>query len=351
MKSNKPKSNRTKSDAALAEQWQCDERTVRRWRGKHAPVDDPAAMVTWLAAQRSIPQRTLALVMAEQRKRRAEVADTALALPPGTPGTPNALKRLEDSEERAYRAVIAAEQSGNPIEIKIATQRWVAFSRELLRYDLAVQESRRGTELIPRESVEQMLETIGRALATDLRGEFHKIPATLHGAPVEAIARTLDTTVRACVRSALGYYVGTRSEVPAWATDSLTAGFEEMDGTGRAWTTEQIDSIRALTGYLTTLTKAQIESEATGAAAAIRWGSVRDRQEFLEWQQARRREERRGYLGRCVELGLPASGLSEVEEKEFPGLEKLDWQNPKHREAMEHYNEKSFNERKAKANL
>src|SRR5688572_7066836 len=105
----KPKKSRTKSgDSELAKRWRCDERSIRRWKKKNAPFEDVAAMIGWLALQRSIPEGTLTLVLDEQRKVRSQITTNASQIPAGAPGAPNVLKRLEEAEERAYRALSAA---------------------------------------------------------------------------------------------------------------------------------------------------------------------------------------------------------------------------------------------------
>jgi hypothetical protein len=43
------------SDAALGKQYGVDGRTIRTWRKEGAPLDDPVAMVDWMAAKRNEP--------------------------------------------------------------------------------------------------------------------------------------------------------------------------------------------------------------------------------------------------------------------------------------------------------
>ncbi len=43
------------SDAVLGKQYGVDGRTIRTWRKEGAPLDDPAAMVDWMAAKRNEP--------------------------------------------------------------------------------------------------------------------------------------------------------------------------------------------------------------------------------------------------------------------------------------------------------
>jgi hypothetical protein len=73
-------------------------------------------------------------------------------LPPaGERGAAAALRRLETSEETAYRRLQVALEQGDPFAIQAAQDFWLKCSETLRRLDLAVELARRDSEeMIPK---------------------------------------------------------------------------------------------------------------------------------------------------------------------------------------------------------
>lgn len=152
----------------LAETYSTTTRTVRNWKQAGAPLHDPAAMRTWLAA----------------RRRSAPPAGPTKAPPPKPPapppappplkpkaevvgklGAPEALRRLEKAEVAAFANLEAALATGNALQVQAARRGYLETTEQLRKADLAIAESRRTSgETLSRADVEHFAERAGRAL-------------------------------------------------------------------------------------------------------------------------------------------------------------------------------------------
>src|SRR4051812_29719985 len=130
------------TESQFAQQYQCDVRTIRRWKRARAPLADEKKMRRWLTAQRKVPAGTRAWLDIMASADRSKTLSTALnsKLPRGAAA---ALKRLEDAEAAAYDALQQALLTGDLIEIKLARDAWVKLGDSLRRYDLAIEATRR----------------------------------------------------------------------------------------------------------------------------------------------------------------------------------------------------------------
>jgi hypothetical protein len=144
-----------KQSVKLARKWKCDQRTIYRWQKAGAPLDSADdEMLSWLAAQKTLPAATQAMVNARLAK---SVSDDDLPTD-NLEGAAAALRRLEAAERTTYKMLQAALKTGNPSGIKVARENWLAIGNQLRQYDRQVARDQRDSgELIKRASVEYWL--------------------------------------------------------------------------------------------------------------------------------------------------------------------------------------------------
>lgn len=185
-------------------------------------------MREWLATRRQIPNATREGLRAAANERLAGVANAPTSSPTGAPA---ALRRLEGTEERLFRLLETALQSGDPVGVKLARENWLAVSDSLRRFDLLVERARRDTgELISRAECERHVNAFVRhtkiaimraigALAPQLAGESDpgEIANTLAPALVDQILNAL--AVLSAAPSTL--------RLPGWFVDAALAPIDE----------------------------------------------------------------------------------------------------------------------------
>ena len=135
-------------DIKLAKKHAVTPRTVRNWRLKGAPVDDPKKLKTWLASRRSVPPK-------DALPRRKTVLPAPGPLPSNLEtGANAALRRLEGAEAVAFDAMQRALASGDPGVVRFTRDGWLRTSEALRKQDLAVAADRRDSgELVSRDEV------------------------------------------------------------------------------------------------------------------------------------------------------------------------------------------------------
>ena len=176
------KQNLSEKDQQLAEEYATTARTAARWRVEHAPVHDPKAMRRWLATRKNLPPGTLAKLMDERRTERQALAASIGTGSPQSTGAASTLRRLESLEEASHRELLAAQQQGDPVTEKIGMRRWLDLARELLRFDLAVESSRRDSgELVPKSEVAGHVKALSWALHRAIGQACYELPQVLEG--------------------------------------------------------------------------------------------------------------------------------------------------------------------------
>ena len=127
-----------KNDKEIAQFWGVPVRTVFRWKGDDAPLDNYDDMLTWFATRKNLPRAVLAKI-------RMIPAQENVSSPVsgGVAGAAAALKRLESTELQAFERMQAALARGNPLEIREARESWLKISESLRRFDLMIEQNRR----------------------------------------------------------------------------------------------------------------------------------------------------------------------------------------------------------------
>jgi phage terminase Nu1 subunit (DNA packaging protein) len=232
-----------RTESQYAEQFQCDVRTIRRWKRAHAPLSDERAMRKWLTAQKQVPAGTRAWLNIMAAGDRSKVLSSALnsKLPRGAAA---ALKRLEDAEAAAYDSLQQALTTGDLVEIKLARDAWVKLGDSLRRYDLAVEATRRDAgKLIDREVVERQLNTLGRHLRLATR-QLEQLCRYLTGLDephkVWKILSPWVDNFRAHTAGAVALVPG---GLPQWMVDALLTGITCEDS---AWSQKFTDYMKQL---------------------------------------------------------------------------------------------------------
>lgn len=207
-----------------AEQWATTPRTVSRWKLDGAPLGDNRAMRTWLASRKNLPAGTRAILSAENRSRTAKGHD-ADKLTDLNVGSAAALDRLERAEAQAGLALERAKRGGDAMEIKVARRAWLDVCRELLRYDNAVESTRRRTgEVIQRAECERIVRALGHALESARKIMSAALAPALSGHGPMEISRILNEALYERTFSAIAAMEGLpHFQVPQWATEALKA--------------------------------------------------------------------------------------------------------------------------------
>lgn len=167
-----------KNSPKLAKTYRCDTRTIRRWLRQKAPFDKPAAMISWLAARKTLPSGTREWLEEQQAIKR--VASMARVEGSGPPGAVAALRRLEAAEAKAHAYWTEALLAGDPSEVKLARESWLKIGDSLRRYDLIIEKTRRETgELVQRKTVEDALAWLGTFWAWSIQTQVDSIASSI----------------------------------------------------------------------------------------------------------------------------------------------------------------------------
>ena len=284
------------ADAKLAAEWRTTTRTIARWRREKAPLDDPAALRTWLTNRKNLPPGTADLLAEHSiRERQLLSAETLRAIDesPEEVGAVSALKVL--SRETAYwaRQSEHAKKRGDLTAQKFCGAQLREFSRELLRYETAIEESRRDSgALVRREQMVEILSDVGEALKGALRHQIVHITPELVGLGIDEIATMLRGVAEDCGRVIVDS-VASLSAIPEWAAGALQQGHDFL---GKPCPPERLEALRTGLSMLLELTEAarKAETETTRRAISERWED--------EWKQFRREiaEKRREALRETI---------------------------------------------------
>ncbi len=200
-----------RTQTELAAIWRTTTRTIRAWQRLGAPLNDAPKMRAWLAARKSIPPGTRSLLNQQAQELRVQDAS---AIPAGAPlplGAAHALKRLEQAEADAFRALQQAQLTGDPYEVKTTREQWLRTSEALRRADLALEQDRRESgELLPRKNVEAALVYVAMFLRYSIRQTALQVADKVLAADGSISARRVIedslfaqlTTILACYKAA-----------------------------------------------------------------------------------------------------------------------------------------------------
>lgn len=249
MNTSKVKSKKSKSassqDAELAAKYAASTRTIARWRAEGAPLDEDKKMRAWLSGRKNLPPGTLAKLTSERRKERAAANAKIAAGPPLSEGASAALKRLEAAEARAHMASVEAEATADPVEMRLAETRWLRIAASLLRYDLAVEQSRRDAgELVPKAEMARIVSGFVSFTRFGLHGTLEGLCPRLTGITeprdVWAILKTAEVDLRGNVLAALETWTWAEEPLPDWLHNLATEAFKVVpDSTeGAKWRRE-----------------------------------------------------------------------------------------------------------------
>jgi len=260
-----PKLKYRHSQKHYAKREGCSVRTIRNWQRAGAPLDQPDKLGIWLAARKHRPAGTQEKLDAAAAKERAVAMTDSSDL---AVGAVEALRRLEQAEADAFAYLRKAIAIGDPAEIKFAREGWLKTGDSLRRYDLLVEQARRGAgQLIPKPDVERMLSQlafwlrlIGQRLAAQFSFELKYRSVVSDSAFVQVAVTRLfrEQILNSVVASATETNAHTLS-LPEWAQRALLSDMPTSPETDLKFKA-RIKSLEALTAYSTAL----LISQATG---------------------------------------------------------------------------------------
>jgi hypothetical protein len=195
------------TDKEIAVFWGVVPRTLFRWKGENAPINDYQRMLTWLAGRKNLPRAVLERIKLPAGKNVSSPANG------GTPGAASALKRLEASELAAFDRLQLALGRGNPLEIRECRENWLKISESLRRFDLLVEANRRDAgELIPAIELEKFIHSFITFMEVSTTLACETITNELIGQPEERIYPIIRQLCTASIYEACLGYVGAGGE-------------------------------------------------------------------------------------------------------------------------------------------
>lgn len=234
-------------------------------------MKDEHRMRTWLSARKHVPAGTLTLLEEARRVTRVADARADVRLPVGAAA---ALKRLEQSEARAFAAFRRAAESGDPIETTAARKGWLAISESLRRYDLAVESDRRRSgELLPRVVIESLLSDFALRWRY-LRQPLHDLCPTLAGlSDPKAVWLALELVVKNFTADLLASLRAAPRPFPPWVFDALLRGGSTDVPDDHTLIDRKLHLFQEITAFTAAMTAGEVE--AYFAAERKKWESYR----------------------------------------------------------------------------
>jgi hypothetical protein len=197
-----------KTDKERSEFWGVKIRTMFRWKGDGAPLDDYEQMLAWLSTRKNLPRSVLERIQIPAPK------NASSHVSGGTAGAASALKRLEAAELQAFERLQAGLARGNPLEIREARESWLKISESLRRYDLMIEANRRDAgELVPVSEVQTFISYFITYFAVVTTGQAESITNDLIGRsePLQVYDRLRHWFDEAIVTAVFGYLKGRKS--------------------------------------------------------------------------------------------------------------------------------------------
>lgn len=153
MKTAKKANKSRKTDAQLAAEIGCSERSIRNYRQQGGPVDDVPALRRWLADRRSVPPGMPDPAPTQAKAPTSSIKSTAKDTGEGAPA---ALGRLAAEERRLF----AAMQACDPKDARTIRKGWLDVVEALRKTDVSVGEKRAGDQV----GIPQVIAVFDRAL-------------------------------------------------------------------------------------------------------------------------------------------------------------------------------------------
>ena len=218
----------------VAAQLEKSERTIWRWVAQGCDLASERSIRTFVEAkhlrrpnvQKSY-EKLLALGVSDGSRASHQAQFENLVsgeLPPlGRRGAAAALRRLEETEERAHARLLTAMERGNPVQIEALQDFWLKCSEALRKLDLAIEMARRDAEeQVPKKLAQDIslfiAEWIRIAFAQFLSSEARSLMGIkdlgeFKAYAIERFRGILDLTVKSSLQ--------TRSPIPDWAASKI----------------------------------------------------------------------------------------------------------------------------------
>jgi hypothetical protein len=218
----------------IAAQLEKSERTIWRWVAQGCDLASERSIRTFVEAKhlrRSNVQKSyeklLALGVSDGSRASHQAQFENLVsgeLPPlGRRGAAAALRRLEETEERAHARLLTAMERGNPVQIEALQDFWLKCSEALRKLDLAIEMARRDAEeQVPKKLAQDIslfiAEWLRIAFAQFLSSEARSLMGIrdvgeFKSYSIERFRGILDLTVKSSLQ--------TRSPIPEWAAEKV----------------------------------------------------------------------------------------------------------------------------------
>jgi hypothetical protein len=226
-----------KREREIMRRYGAAERTARKWIAEGCPDNDAAAMRSWIAARRSRPKATQAILNAQMRDKLVKAAKGVVAsTSAGGTGAPSAQKRLEGFEKVLSEVFGQAAASGDPAMLKAVSDVYFRCTSNLLSYDLKVDRARRSNdELIARGECETHIKNFMRFLRIALTGAASRIAEASEGLGVGDMSTLVRDVFHDHVLTTLGVMASKPcpARVPDWflkaATSPMADSFSDPD--------------------------------------------------------------------------------------------------------------------------
>lgn len=192
------------TDKERSEFWGVKIRTLFRWKGDGAPLDNYDDMLAWLSTRKNLPRSVLEKIKLPAQE---NVSSPVVV---GVAGAAAALKRLEATELQAFGRMQTALARGNPLEIREARESWLKISESLRRYDLMIEANRRDAgELVPVTEIDKFIRSFCSYMQVVLTYRAESLVNEIMGKPEMEMYRALrDLFNKTLFHGVLGYIKG-----------------------------------------------------------------------------------------------------------------------------------------------
>jgi hypothetical protein len=230
------------------------ERTARKWIAEGCPDENATAMRSWIAARRSRPAGTQAILNEQMRAKLAEAAKGIKeTISAGGVGAPSAQKRLERYEKALSGVFEWAAKSGDPALLKAVSDVYFRCITHLLTYDLKVDRARRDSgELIPRSEAENHTKNLVMWICQSIRTSTNKLAPALVGLDAPGIQKLLEDQFLDDALTAVSVAASKPcpAALPRWFLDACMAPLKGPFAAPDAVVAERMRAIEQIHGAL-----------------------------------------------------------------------------------------------------